>query len=323
MNNNKFKNLIQRLISLLPTRLSVIILNMARQLNDYKSRMITMIPRIFSGYLKEYRNAATQSSERLQRIELLSKAHQLIRTTYPGKISLPNRKVAVIHVPKTGGTSFRHELITNFPHASFLDAGSGPLERADAGELDGFDIIFGHMYLENLAKHRADRYIVVFFRDPVTQAASIYGFLRSFADDPVLSKRADIVAALNYDFDTWVMTSDPNAYNTKRNRYGRTILGEQFKDYDLDKELILMIKQKLAEIDYIGLFEHYNEDSQALLKLLGALSRTEEVWLNRTPERPQKEMISEKIHQLILEKSSLDAEIYRLALLRRQMRLEN
>lgn len=216
----------------------------------------------------------------------------------------------------------RHELIATFPHASFLDAGSGPLERANAGELDGFDIIFGHMYLDNLAKHRADRYIVVFFRDPVTQAASIYGFLRSFVDDPVLSKRADIMAALNYDFDTWVMTSDPDAYNVKRNRYARTICGEMYKDVSMDNTMFNMIKQKLGEIDFIGLYEYYNEDSQYLFQLLGGPQRKgDAVWLNKTPQRPQKEAISNKTREIIYEKSSLDVEIYHLAMLNRQQRL--
>jgi len=224
----------------------------------------------------------TLSNDRLQRIRLLSDTYQSIRNLNCNKLLVPNRKIGVIHVPKTGGTSLHHEIKTTFPHATFLDAGHTPLILAEQGELDGFDIIFGHMYLNNLDKHDKDRYKIIFFRDPVTQAASVYGHLISFKDDPVLCKRPDIVAALRYDFDTYISTSDPNAYNTKRNRYARTILGEEFKDHDIDDNIAIMINQKLKEIDFIGLFEFYSEDSKTLLNILGASQSNEEtVWLIR------------------------------------------
>ncbi|HOW87244.1 MAG TPA: hypothetical protein P5561_01455 [Candidatus Omnitrophota bacterium] len=291
-------------------------------LTGEKPPVAQAVTRLFSGYKRAYEEAATQSSERLERIRIISEAYQKLRENRSADLRAPNRKVAVIHVPKTGGTSLRHELLSAFPDATHLDAGNWPLERAEAGELDAFDIIFGHMYLHNLDKHKKDRYKVMFFRDPVTQAASVYAFLRSFAKDPVLSKRPDIMAALRYDFDTYIKTEDPNAFGVKRNRLARCLLGERFKDSELDETTLPMIKDKLEEIDFPGLYEHFTEDCQELLGILGAKISAPAVWLNKTPARMPKESISSETQEQILRKCSLDVEIYRLVRLKRQKRLE-
>lgn len=237
-------------------------------------------------------------------------------------LGIPNRKVAVIHVRKTGGTSLRRELELSFPKATFFDAGPQPLEHAGAGELDRFDIIFGHMFLDNLTKHGAGRYKVLFLRDPIAQAVSMWSFMRSLANDPELGKRPDIVAACRYDFDAYIKTPDPNAYEHKRNEFAMILLGEKIKDHALDEETVRKIKDALKKIDFVGFLEHYAEDSQALLRILGAQPSAKPLWLNRTPKKISEDLIPPETRNEILKKSSLDAEIYRLALLKGQKRLE-
>lgn len=233
---------------------------------------------------------------------------------------VPNRKLAIIHVRKTGGTSLRRELELSFPKATFFDAGPQLLERHGAGELDCYDIIFGHMFLDSLAKHRARRYTVIFLRDPIAQALSIWSFMRSLAGDPAMAKRADIAAACRYDFDAYVRTEDPNAYEHKRNEFAMILMGEKVKHCVLNETMARTIKTKLGEIDFVGLLEHYAEDSQMLLQILGAKPSTEPVWLNRTQGKIPDQSVSRATRDEILRKSSLDAEIYRLAMLMRRER---
>jgi hypothetical protein len=151
--------------------------------------------------------------------------------------------MAVIHIPKTAGTSLRGELMSAFPDAIFLDIGTEPLDRAESSELEAFDIIFGHMHLDAMIKKELDTYKVAFVRHPVTAAASYWSFGRNFEHDPTVNKLPTIAAICRYNFDDWIKTADPNAFNFVSNFQSKFILGDSFGSEQLSDSVMKLIEK--------------------------------------------------------------------------------
>ncbi len=184
-----------------------------------------------------------------------------------------------VHVPKTGGRSFKAVLEHHYGDAffpdhpwdqkrSFIRRGSKPLNWvADWRDLRGIGCIHGHF---DYKKYRALRFsplvaprFITWLRHPVERALSTYYFLRRLGTPP--ERRAD--------YETDALNQEPEQYFRKwaRNEMSRQLAGA-----------------RLSSFDFVGIAEHYEDSIDLFYRdIIGADGERAEVpHHHRNPTRP-------------------------------------
>jgi hypothetical protein len=296
---------------------------MMNLLRKYKYKIITES--------QLFQREATLARERFERMSLM---HQLI-TDMRSKndFCVPNRKIAVVHLQKTGGTSLRDNLRVAFPDALHVDMGGAVVNRCEPQELKLFDVVFGHMQLDDIVKKLPDVFTVAFVRHPVTHAFSRWKWLRSYKDDPVLGKQQTVIAAAEHDFESYIQSTDFEVYEQRTNYQTYILMGKSVVDIlaseradkrvirELDESLKVEISDKIKTIGFLGVFENFESESECLLRLLGAKSIVSSAKLNVTGGPHQSEMVTPELSEKIIERNRLDMYLYEQALRLRESRL--
>lgn len=117
------------------------------------------------------------------------------------------RRILLVHVPKTGGSSLRRMLADHVPDATtFLSTGKQEWAHASLAELDTYQAFTGHNFLEPIYLFPQDEWVTVLaLREPLAWWRSTYKYQRRRAtatgkDHP----------ALHDSFDGW-LASRPDA----------------------------------------------------------------------------------------------------------------
>jgi len=234
-----------------------------------------------------------------------------------------------LHIPKTAGSTFAFHLKKNFTknsllHLSFENLHKNKvkniLKSLKADEKAKIKVIYGHAAFFGIHEYfdREARYFT-FFRDPVERAVSIYNHKRRLFDDysnlnalqKENLKNTLTVKGKAPEFEEWLERKfDTNRKNKHLSVYGfMQMLG--FLERKVDKN---SIKKALRKFMFIGMTEHYNEDSLFLYQILNI----NKFFLSRNISSKHYEpKITSKIRQKIYAKSRLDKLIYDMALKRR------
>ncbi|MBB4952813.1 hypothetical protein H4S14_000856 [Agrobacterium vitis] len=212
-----------------------------------------------------------------------------------------------IHLPKTGGTSFHAALQRGFG----ADAVSPPfaasrmsVEQAEA--LRRYDIICGHISLQDINTHFPDAVLFTILREPIERCLSWYSFARNL---PATS-HADVTAAQTHDLHDFFHLDPSIAYRNTFNRQTRQLAFHAL-DNDVDMSAALLEAQKtLKNCAWIGRQECLHEDLIRLGSVLPEMANATLPELNKTSQRIEVRDIDPALKERIESYNTYDIALY-------------
>jgi len=126
----------------------------------------------------------TRAASELRGVELPSLAGQQFRIERrwagPSSEDGPTRRLLVLHVPKTAGTSFRQMLEAHVSRdLTFMSTGANEWANASVSDLGRYTLFVGHNFLEPLYMLPADDWVTVLpVREPLAWWRSFYTYTR-------------------------------------------------------------------------------------------------------------------------------------------------
>ncbi|MDM8567094.1 sulfotransferase family 2 domain-containing protein [Candidatus Halobeggiatoa sp. HSG11] len=209
-----------------------------------------------------------------------------------------------IHIPKTGGTSFRTLLEEHFKDKLLLDYTDRPMKNGNlvrnisalggifkTKRTEKYDCIHGH-FLPIKYRSLKDKSLAIWLRDPVERALSrYYHWKRHFSQN---------------DFQFKKYIKDPNISLEKfcgikhyQNLYSKYLWG-----------------MKLTDFQFIGITENYENSINIFKRMYNIENSTNLTTVNVNPEKHSvKYDIDDKLRNLIIKQNLDDYKIYEQALI--------
>jgi len=220
--------------------------------------------------------------------------------------------IVSVHLPKTGGCSFKHALREHYGKRYLPFNGSGLMLEKDernktnveeslrllSADFSGVDVVHGHFmpFKFLLLAEKVDLNFVVWLRDPFERMASHFYF--------------------------WRRAWNPRIQET---HWREVILGNwSFEDFCFSDRYRNFISQylwafPLYNFDFIGSLEHYAEDLKRFSdQFVGA--DLDYKCRNRTANKPAE--FDEKLKQRFAEFHAIDYELYRQAMKIRERQVD-
>lgn len=221
------------------------------------------------------------------------------------RLGIPKIELISLHVPKTGGTSFHRSL-----REAYGEDVTDPLKRRDVERMTtqyaDFDealpsnirAIHGHLnYAEVAELHRRhEARIICWLREPVARVISNHRFFLAGLADPDRNRAV---------------------YEVNKHRAGEDLLTYAKQEENRNVMHKMLAGLELADYDFVGLLEHYDDDLARLATLLG-WEGTEAHHLNQGADAGTKTVdkagITEDLRRQLLDLNADDAVLYQTAL---------
>jgi hypothetical protein len=234
------------------------------------------------------------------------------------------RSLLFLHVPKTGGSTLTGVLSNRFAPDDCLSLYFGP--EPDLKDLDRFRYITGHVGLSFLEQFERPPFVFTFIRDPIDRALSSYSYTRAFPPEyqpdvallgPELYERWQKFRRLARECSIGeLIDRDPEIARAYfGNRQARALGSMAEGDERLDDAL-----DALERVDFVGVSERLEESADWLARRLGWRELSPVPRSNVSAARLSREQLPAETMDALLELTSVDRELYALAL-RRQERL--
>lgn len=186
-------------------------------------------------------------------------------------------RVALIHFPKTGGTTLHDFIVTAFDKEKICPERLNEFDRFSDEDLQQYDYFSAHMDFRNLRRVARPAYTITVLREPKARLISLYYFWRAQSDaliekhnlvGPRLAKRLSMLEFLN-----WQGDGIPSNINNFYTRYliGMNTTGPNGLLALGDKEALRVATRNLLTIDEIGFLDQMPE----LMARVGARLRLE------------------------------------------------
>jgi len=215
-----------------------------------------------------------------------------------------------VHVPKTGGASFRGILKDHYGERLRLDYADRPMAHGLLGrilstaagrwkiagkDLAGCQCVHGH-FLPVKYRFVRERTFAIWFRDPVELVLSRYFFFKRYLKpDDLQFKR--YIKREDLSLDGYVRLAHFH------NVYSKYLLGMRLEDFD-----------------FVGITENYGASLEVFRRMFGFPDVLREQKLNANPDKPGCNYeISEELRRRILRYNKKDLEIYGRAVVLNRM----
>jgi energy-coupling factor transporter ATP-binding protein EcfA2 len=223
--------------------------------------------------------------------------------------SYPNLELVSVHIPKTGGTSFRvlmkrHYGDTDVAQLDITQKGRARINRqlVTSNELPSFaKVVHGHFsYAELVKRFGVSRSVpvITWLRHPVDRLHSAYAYYRSMIENknvPVPMYVQDLMR-------------------------GGTLLSFAEHRRSRNQMTTFLEGLKLEDIFFVGLQEHFETDMMALAQKLGWAGEIGSIRENKT--ETEKEVLTDDVTARLAELNALDMELYERAVVLRKQRME-
>jgi len=182
-------------------------------------------------------------------------------------------RVALMHFPKTGGTTVHDFLKTAYNADQICPERFNNFNRFSVEELQKFDYFSAHMDFSNLCRIGKPVYTVTILREPKAQIMSLYYFWRAQSDShiekhklagPALAKKLSLLEFLNTQ--EHGIPANINNYYT-RNLLGMNTTGQNGRLVVSDEDALRIAMRNLLTFDEIG----FLDDIPSLLTRMGKL----------------------------------------------------
>ncbi|EKQ50524.1 MULTISPECIES: Wzt carbohydrate-binding domain-containing protein [unclassified Clostridium] len=221
-------------------------------------------------------------------------------------------KYFFLHIPKAAGTSLfkiYNDILGEENVKQFVSINKGSRQME---VLNRYPFLGGHTnYLEYLKYFSEDRYSITFLRNPINRFLSQYFYYKNNVGE---SRETSVVNAKKLDLKSYIEHyRHIQRYGDVFNRQLLCFTGFQ-KSSLTDNELLEMAKENLSKINFVGIFEEFN-DSIDLLCYDCKLPLVNNIPIvNVTNKKPAYAEIDGDTLELIKELNDLDSQLYEYAL---------
>jgi Sulfotransferase family len=222
------------------------------------------------------------------------------------------RKYVFVHLPKTGGTSFqlalRRVIGDDAVSPSF---NASILSEAEAGKLDQYPVISGHISITDVARYFPDRKILTILRDPLDRCVSWYYFARLMPQST--SASSDVLAAQHNDIEGFFSQSEQVIYRNIFNRQVRQ-LGDHVLNLEANHgEAFETAKETLRLAAWVGLQENLAADCAKLAHIFPEATGLCLQWSNPTLGKTAVSKLGPKLLESIKRFNVFDMALYKFA----------
>lgn len=227
-----------------------------------------------------------------------------------------------IHIPRTGGTTLGCYLRAQFQPQEVFPGQSWPeLVRYDPGTLHEYRYFGGHYEYNLLEILPSPCRVVTFLRDPVDRVLSWYAYLKYSS---VLARRSvfegrtlrealrqgsdELKEASN--FQTYLLSFDLPIEQVFRNLSGRILsLRPVPRSSKID---LALAKERIDQIDFVGIFEEYADSVRMLANHFGWGRRGSTLERSNASEQLPPD-VDDVVREELAELNALDIELYQYA----------
>jgi len=220
-------------------------------------------------------------------------------------------KFLFLHIPKTAGLSLFKifENILGYQNVFHINNPKGKAARQQPHELNKYTLLAGHLTLEEYKKHFPDRRCLLFLRNPVDRFISHFFFAKYNMQDTSLPF---VKAAQSMDLEKYIKLYQNQ---NKMSIWNLQTLHMGFHEITLPRsELVKLARERLAEVDFVGIYESLSESLDFLCDHFHWPPVKEIPNINTTLIRPQLPQLDASITAKLTELCSLDMELYQYGL---------
>ncbi|MES2818604.1 MAG: sulfotransferase family 2 domain-containing protein [Pseudomonadota bacterium] len=196
-------------------------------------------------------------------------------------------KYLYLHIPKTGGVSFRQIMEDAFPVDKILHVARPADILTHTNEtLDQYRFIHGHFSMCHV-EHLSGFKKITSLRDPVSRCLSTYDFWRGLTDSPAWPERSriQIRRAQALSLEGLIDHPDPLTSRHFNNVQTRMLSGIADDSMIMTAEHLEMALNNLASFEFIALNEQLEESREMLCLKFGFYFPGDPVRLNQTSVR--------------------------------------
>lgn len=170
-------------------------------------------------------------------------------------------RVALMHLPKTGGTTLHRLLAEQFEPEKTCPERFNAFDRFTQEDLQKYDFFSAHMDFHGLSRVAQPAYTITLLREPKARILSLYYFWKSQTREqieklnlagPRFAKNHNLLGFLRDMPDNMIQNID-NSY--VRNLMGRVALGGRNRLPIAEDEAIRLSMRNLMRIDTVGFLE--------------------------------------------------------------------
>ena len=236
----------------------------------------------------------------------------------------PNLRVALFHIPKTGGTSLHDYLQGHFPPEKTCPERFRGFDRFKPEQLRAYDYFSAHMDYGILKRLPGPLYTITILREPKARILSLYYFWRSHSAETI--ERLNLVgprAAKKMGLLEFLRSADHGIPANVNNILVRTMLGESWTGPGgrlvlHDDEAIRVAMRNLLTIDTVGFVEDMPALFEEVSQRMGVPMPEELPWARSSKnfgtesgsEKVEREEITPEIERRLNHLTRLDRVLY-------------
>lgn len=239
------------------------------------------------------------------------------------------RPIVFDHLPKCGGTSLSHGLMSCYPDDKVFQVnGSGPAAMTssieyftalDAGDAWRFELVLGHMACKLVSNVRPDALMVTVLRHPVARVLSLYKYVcrrrEHYLHRQVWERHIGLSEFVALRFEVEHQDTMPELANEPRNWYATHFTGWPLQEVERRprEAADLAIATMQNHYDVVGTMEDFGALLRALNQRAGlGLRKLRHRNVGRASPSPAAE--PERASEIIADANAVDIEIYHRAL---------
>ena len=194
------------------------------------------------------------------------------------------KRLLSIHIPKAGGSSFRHTLKSIY--SNYFWSYGVEAEKIAKSKINELQCLHGHINPMNYIHLMPDALVIIWVREPISRFKSYYNYRKYTRQDGKINE----IMKKYSSFMEWIRSENSNYLKTEMLNY-------------------INIKT-LDKFDFIGEIENYDKDLQRLMNMLG-VTKYKQMHTNKS-KTPEEINLSESDISFIKDKFKSEFNIYEM-----------